>query len=403
MNTDAEPIEFKTDARKGACSDTFKTAIELELIQRFTIGRDILDIGTGTGRVAIPFARQGYRVVAVDASAATIDQTRSIADGVPIDLRVGDIDGLPVPDACIDTAISRNYATRFPNWNQYLLEWKRVMRPGGRLVFDVGSMDHIDAVSRALGKTEEQLLAPEGDVNEYHMRLRWLDLLEFCNEHGLRLVALVPVGMLFGAGDRWQQNGGMARHLLWERMLEMMAHDSRLFAFGKFIEQEIVGCLSPEVTGSIFVVLENVADPEANARLRARTEVLTVILSSPPKLSALAPYLRSDLRSWRAELAEHMDYPPNRVFAFMPLTAMPASWFDSALLDHVFGQDIAALLRDWDDLRALELAVDSVGRSWYAEVPERYYDGVDLGSIMQYGITGPLIAPSRETRARSLQ
>jgi ubiquinone/menaquinone biosynthesis C-methylase UbiE len=40
------------------------------------LGSRILDIGAGTGRAAIPFARKGHSVVAVDASLAMLASLR---------------------------------------------------------------------------------------------------------------------------------------------------------------------------------------------------------------------------------------------------------------------------------------------------------------------------------------
>jgi 2-polyprenyl-3-methyl-5-hydroxy-6-metoxy-1,4-benzoquinol methylase len=41
----------------------------------------IVDFGAGTGRLSIPLARQGYSVIAVEPSAAMLEQLRAKAEG----------------------------------------------------------------------------------------------------------------------------------------------------------------------------------------------------------------------------------------------------------------------------------------------------------------------------------
>ena len=50
----------------------------------------VLDIGCGTGRVALHLARRGYPVAAVDSDATLVDELRERADGLPAEATVGD-------------------------------------------------------------------------------------------------------------------------------------------------------------------------------------------------------------------------------------------------------------------------------------------------------------------------
>jgi SAM-dependent methyltransferase len=61
------------------------------LAQRY--GGPVLEIGAGTGRIALPLARRGYDVVALDRSEAMVAVGREAATGagLPITWRVGDV------------------------------------------------------------------------------------------------------------------------------------------------------------------------------------------------------------------------------------------------------------------------------------------------------------------------
>jgi Methyltransferase domain len=50
-----------------------------------------IDLGAGFGMHAIPLARAGWRVLAIDSSPALLDQLSSLAEGLPVDLRRGDL------------------------------------------------------------------------------------------------------------------------------------------------------------------------------------------------------------------------------------------------------------------------------------------------------------------------
>jgi demethylmenaquinone methyltransferase/2-methoxy-6-polyprenyl-1,4-benzoquinol methylase len=105
----------------------------------------ILDIGCGTGDLAIGLARRTGEEVAVkglDYSPPMLVLARAKADQAGVAGRIefvhGDATELPFPDAYFDTAgISfafRNLTYQNPGRQQHLAEVFRVLRPGGRYV-----------------------------------------------------------------------------------------------------------------------------------------------------------------------------------------------------------------------------------------------------------------------------
>src|SRR3954471_17371283 len=63
-------------------------------------GGPVLELGVGTGRVAVPIAAAGVEVVGVDLSAGMLEVAREQAElaGVTIDLRQGDLRDPPVDE-----------------------------------------------------------------------------------------------------------------------------------------------------------------------------------------------------------------------------------------------------------------------------------------------------------------
>jgi ubiquinone/menaquinone biosynthesis C-methylase UbiE len=112
-------------------------AIHGHLVARLAPGRDErwLDVGTGTGAVALRVARAGARVTGVDLSPAMVDTARRLAaeQGVAIRFEVGDAESLPYEDASFDVVASALGVFLAPDHAAAGRELARVCRPGGRL------------------------------------------------------------------------------------------------------------------------------------------------------------------------------------------------------------------------------------------------------------------------------
>ena len=108
-------------------------------------GGSIVELGVGTGRIAVPIAETGTHVIGVDSSTGMIEacRRRAQAAGVNIDLRMGDFRDPPVnPAEGIQAVLCpfRSYL-HLPDDSarrQALQSAHRLLAPGGgHLVFDV--------------------------------------------------------------------------------------------------------------------------------------------------------------------------------------------------------------------------------------------------------------------------
>jgi ubiquinone/menaquinone biosynthesis C-methylase UbiE len=120
-----------------------QTVVELADIQP---GERVLDVGTGSGIVAIEAARRlraAGRIVGVDLSRAMLTQAGLHARNTPgrdqIALAETDAEHLPFATATFDCVVSLFALLHFPNPSQALSEMRRVLKPGGRLVLGIGS------------------------------------------------------------------------------------------------------------------------------------------------------------------------------------------------------------------------------------------------------------------------
>lgn len=118
-------------------------------------GIRFLDVGCGSGALAIPAARRGARVMAVDIAPAMIERltARARAEGLS-DLKGCVMNGLALdlPDDAFDVAASQNGVSLLPDVKGGLREMVRVTRPGGRvLVVAFGAREKAECLQFLLG------------------------------------------------------------------------------------------------------------------------------------------------------------------------------------------------------------------------------------------------------------
>lgn len=104
-------------------------------------GSLVLDVGAGTGRVAIPLAAHGCRVVAIDVSAAMLDRLREKSKALALHAVVGEAHALPFGADVVDAIILARLLYLVEEWRDALDEAVRVLRPGGVLLHEWGNGD----------------------------------------------------------------------------------------------------------------------------------------------------------------------------------------------------------------------------------------------------------------------
>lgn len=174
----------------------------------------IVELAVGTGRVAIPIAREtGKRVIGIDASPAMLAVAREKAADLPIDLREGDMRELAL-DEPVDLIIcpgrSLMHVRTWADKRRVFEHVATALQPGGRFAWNVFAMSPYLAVENE-GKRETRgdtwqvihndapdnridLIRPEGTLP-----LWWMTRAE---QEGLVDVAGLEVEALYGGCHR---------------------------------------------------------------------------------------------------------------------------------------------------------------------------------------------------------
>ncbi|MEU7113084.1 class I SAM-dependent methyltransferase [Streptomyces sp. NPDC046182] len=101
---------------------------------------DILDIGCGTGSLALLLAAAGHRVTGVDLAPAMVERAHAKLASAGLEGRFlsGDAMVPPTGDECFDVALSRHLLWTLPDPEAALRAWVSRLRAGGRLVLVEG-------------------------------------------------------------------------------------------------------------------------------------------------------------------------------------------------------------------------------------------------------------------------
>jgi SAM-dependent methyltransferase len=158
----------------------------------------VVELGVGTGRIAIPTAAAGVHVIGVDSSAGMLEvcEQRAHEAGVAdrIDLRLGDLRRPPVDERVpLVTCPFRAYLHLATDAERLegLEAARRLLQPGGRLIFDVfapSAEDIAETHGRWIERepgideradwdlvTQTLTLSVRGELGESTMTLSWLE------------------------------------------------------------------------------------------------------------------------------------------------------------------------------------------------------------------------------------
>jgi ubiquinone/menaquinone biosynthesis C-methylase UbiE len=125
---------------------------------------EVLEIAVGTGR-NLPFYGPDARLTGIELSEGMIAIARRRARdlGVAADLRLGDAEDLPFPDASFDCVVATLALCTIPDDRRAVREAARVLRPGGSLLLLEHVRSPVPAVRLAQRLLEPITLLLEGD------------------------------------------------------------------------------------------------------------------------------------------------------------------------------------------------------------------------------------------------
>src|SRR5205807_6805717 len=119
--------------------EAITTPAAARLVQHANVkqGMRVLDVGCGTGVVAITAAHLGALVTAIDLTPQLLERARenSRIAGLDVDWREADAEALPFGDTQFDVVLSQFAHMFAPRPDVAISEMLRVLKPGGTIAF----------------------------------------------------------------------------------------------------------------------------------------------------------------------------------------------------------------------------------------------------------------------------
>ncbi|WP_370970195.1 class I SAM-dependent methyltransferase [Amycolatopsis sp. cg9] len=169
---DAEAASFDDQPDHGLRDPSTRAAwSDLLLPLMPTAPATVVDLGCGTGSLAVLLAQAGYAVDGVDLSSRmlAVAKEKAEAAGVSLGLHEGDASNPSCSPGAYDVVLARHVLWAMPDPAAALGSWVRLLKPGGRLVLVEGrwftgagvSADECERLVRA--RREDATVTPLDD------------------------------------------------------------------------------------------------------------------------------------------------------------------------------------------------------------------------------------------------
>lgn len=145
---------IQTEEEKNLWIDAF-----LKVIPQRTEKLMVLDAGCGTGAIGLIFAEMGHITSGLDLSEKMMEVGRRNAAnrGLTMNFVFGDAEKPPFPGNEFDIVISRHLLWTLPDPAKALLSWKRILKPGGKVMVIAGVWSDVKLKTRFLKTLSETL------------------------------------------------------------------------------------------------------------------------------------------------------------------------------------------------------------------------------------------------------
>ncbi len=161
----------------------------------------VVELGVGTGRIAVPTALAGIEVIGVDSSPGMLEVARASAElaGVTLDLRLGDFRDPPVSELVELVSIpfrSLLHMETDADRRATLRAVRRLLAPGGHFVFDV-----FCPTAEDISETQARWLEREPGIFE---RADWDELQQTLTLHVRGPGAHAELSLAWLSVDQWR-------------------------------------------------------------------------------------------------------------------------------------------------------------------------------------------------------
>ncbi|HYK70680.1 MAG TPA: class I SAM-dependent methyltransferase [Streptosporangiaceae bacterium] len=140
-------------------------------------GQEIVtEIGCGNGPYLAGLSRRGHmgRLLGVDLSPGMLATTRAAVPSAAV--TVGDAQRLPLSDGAADVVLAPHMLYHVPDRAAAIAEFRRVTKPGGRLLVTLNGTDHVAELGELAAGAAAALGLPDRGIRAEYQANLWMTL-----------------------------------------------------------------------------------------------------------------------------------------------------------------------------------------------------------------------------------
>ena len=167
----------RQDKVTGAWNYYLEYPAMMQAVENLVSGKDILDIGCGTGILSEELRKLGGTVTGVDIS----EEMLKIAgkEYPNIKFSVANTNSLPFPDASFDIAVSSLVMHYIQNLQPAFVEISRILRPNGQFLFSMHHPAQLTFTKTTKKVSNEPVFKPYFNNDKYYWEMCGEKLLSF--------------------------------------------------------------------------------------------------------------------------------------------------------------------------------------------------------------------------------
>ncbi|MCX5746037.1 MAG: class I SAM-dependent methyltransferase [Proteobacteria bacterium] len=185
--------------------------LEVELVERYGAGKDVFEVGCGTGLILERTAEFARTARGIDLSGGML----ALAAARGLSVAQASATALPIADASVDVAYSFKVLAHIPDITTCMREMARIVRPGGWVLAEFYNQRSI----RRLVKALKPASAVSETTNDEHVYTRYDSAeairsylppeLEWVTSRGIRVITPVAKVLevpFLGSAIRWAEH-----------------------------------------------------------------------------------------------------------------------------------------------------------------------------------------------------
>jgi SAM-dependent methyltransferase len=197
------------------------TAATVALLADLAAGGPVLELGIGTGRLAIPLAQRGLRVHGIEGSPDMVEQLRGKPGGADLPVSVGNFADTRAPGEFTLVVLAANTIYALPSQDaqvQTFVNAAAHLRPGGRFVIEAWVPDVADfragRALRIVSISDQRVVLEAAELDPVEQFMRTTKL--FCGPDGLQAFPANHRYAWPAELDLMAQLAGMQRENRWQ-------------------------------------------------------------------------------------------------------------------------------------------------------------------------------------------